>query len=126
MMNRQRDPSFDLPGCNRGDHRAAGPARTPPAPAVLARAAGMLRAAGDPARLALLDLLVEGERCVSDLATTTGDAMPTVSQRLRLLRSEGLVAARREGKHVFYALSDAHVHELLANVLRHAGEPVGG
>ena len=48
--------------------------------------------------------------------------MSTVSQRLRLLRSERLVARRRDGKHVYYALADAHVGELLQAALEHAAE----
>ena len=115
-----------IPSCARDDaaHRAAPrEARPALAAATIERAAGMLRAAGDPARLRLLDLLAEGERCVTEIAVTTGDAMPTVSQRLQLLKREGLLAARRDGKHVFYALADAHVLDLLDNALRHAGEP---
>ena len=124
-MKRASDSPGEQPACSAADHLAdgGGPRRVPPSAAVLARAAGMLRAAGDPARLALLDRLTDGARCVTDLAAASGDAMPTVSQRLRLLRTEGLVTARREGKHVYYALADDHVHVLLANVLGHAGEP---
>lgn len=123
-MNRRIEESSDaLPTCTPGDgaHQVA-PARIPPPAMVFARAAGMLSAAGDPARLRLLDLLAAGERCVSEIAADSGDAMPTVSQRLQLLRREGLLRSRREGKHVFYALADAHVLELIDNVLRHAAE----
>jgi len=88
----------------------------------LARAARMLSAAGDPARLGLLELLDSRELCVTDIATLTGDSMPAVSQRLRVLKAEGLVRSRRDGKHIFYALADDHVRDLVANVLRHAAE----
>lgn len=125
-MNRVNDEPIDaLPACavEDGAHRGeTAPARTVWSAEILDRAAAMLSAAGDPARLRLLDLLAAGERCVSDIAATTGDAMPTVSQRLQLLRREGLVTARRDGKHVFYRLADRHVLELVDNVLRHAGE----
>lgn len=111
--------------CRSADHPdASAPGLAPvlvSAP-VRERAAGMLSAAGDPARLGLLERLAGGELCVTEIAERTGDAMPTVSQRLRLLRREGLVAARRDGKHVFYSLADGHVRDLLANVLRHAAE----
>jgi ArsR family transcriptional regulator len=83
----------------------------------------MLAAAGDPARLQLLELLDAGELCVSDLVRLVGDSMPAVSQRLRLLRVEGLIDSRRDGKHVFYRLRDGHVQELVLNILRHAAEP---
>jgi ArsR family transcriptional regulator, lead/cadmium/zinc/bismuth-responsive transcriptional repressor len=89
------------------------------------RAAGMLRAAGDPARLRLLGLLTGGELCVSEIAEVTHESMPTVSQRLKVLRQEGLVSSRREGKHIMYALADQHVIDLIFAVLAHAEEPHG-
>lgn len=91
----------------------------------VARAAGMLRAAGDPVRLRLLELLTGGELCVSEIALITDDLLPTVSQRLKVLRQEGLVRSRREGKHVLYALADQHVIDLIFAVLAHAQEPDG-
>jgi ArsR family transcriptional regulator, lead/cadmium/zinc/bismuth-responsive transcriptional repressor len=98
----------------------------PPTPAIsdaaYVRAAGLFRAAGDEQRLRLLTLLAAGEWCVTDLAEVAQAGMSTVSQRLRVLRSEGLVTTRREGKHVFYALADDHVAEMLANALEHADE----
>ena len=89
----------------------------------LERAAAIFRALGDAARLRLLAQLAAGERCVSDLAA--GEGLSTVSQRLRLLRAEGLVQRRRQGKHIYYALSDAHVALLLTNALEHAAEAAG-
>lgn len=94
-------------------------------PAVRDRAARMLSAAGEPSRLALLEQLEGRELCVSDLVHITGDPMPTISQRLRVLKTEGLLRSRREGKHVFYTLADGHVQELLHNILRHAAELAG-
>lgn len=113
------------PLCAAGDgsHADHAPPARPLYPAVtIEHAAAMLSAAGDAARLRLLDLLARGERCVSEIAELSGDAMPTVSQRLQLLRREGLLRSRREGKHVFYSLADTHVLELIDNVLRHAAE----
>lgn len=86
------------------------------------RAAGIFRAAGDPERLRLLMRLAGGERCVTELAGDAGAGLSTVSQRLRVLRAEGLVAGRRDGKHVYYSLADAHVAELVRNALAHAHE----
>jgi ArsR family transcriptional regulator, lead/cadmium/zinc/bismuth-responsive transcriptional repressor len=87
------------------------------------RAAGLFRAAGDEHRLRLLTLLAAGEWCVTDLAEVSDAGMSTVSQRLKVLRAEGLVARRREGKHIFYSLADEHVAEMLGNALAHADEP---
>lgn len=89
---------------------------------VLVRAAAILRAAGDPGRLGLLELLAAGERCVTELAEFSGTSLPSVSARLRVLRAERLVTRRREGKHQFYSLADDHVAELVQGVIEHAQE----
>ena len=89
---------------------------------VIERAARLLRAAGDPGRLRILEILATGEHCVSELTNESGDSMSTVSQRLRVLRSEGLVSRQRSGKHQNYQLADDHVRDLLHVVLEHAGE----
>jgi ArsR family transcriptional regulator len=70
----------------------------------------------------MVALLAQGELCVSDVAELTGEELSTVSQRLRVLRAEHLVARRRDGKHIFYALADEHVADLLRAVLAHASE----
>jgi ArsR family transcriptional regulator, lead/cadmium/zinc/bismuth-responsive transcriptional repressor len=95
----------------------------PPDPDALERAAGLFRAMGDTARLRMLHLLARGEICVGELVTALSEKFSTVSQRLRVLRSEGLVRRRRDGSHVYYALADDHVKDLVANALAHASEP---
>ncbi|HEV3142888.1 MAG TPA: helix-turn-helix domain-containing protein [Gemmataceae bacterium] len=85
-------------------------------------ASDLFRAMGDVERLRLLELLQQGERCVSEIVAAVGDKFSTVSQRLRILRAEGLVVRRREGQHLFYALADRHVADLIKNALVHAEE----
>lgn len=69
---------------------------------------------GDPTRTRLLYALLEaGELCVCDLSAAIGISQATVSQSLRLLRASRVVTGRREGRNVFYRLSDAHVRMLL-------------
>ena len=89
----------------------------------LDRAARLLRAMGDQERLSLLFRLSEGAACVTELAEAEGETLSTISQRLRVLRSEDLVKRHREGKHIRYALADDHVRELIAAVFAHAQEP---
>lgn len=80
----------------------------------LARVSAVFKLLGDPTRARLLYALLEaGELCVCDLAAATSTTETTVSQALRLLRASGVVAGRREGRNVFYRLSDAHVRLLL-------------
>ncbi len=95
-------------------------------PQALDRAARLFFALGDPARLRLLVLLEGGERCVGELVEVLGEKFPTVSQRLRLLRAEGLVVRRRDGNHLHYGLADRHVAVLLRNALDHAAELASG
>jgi ArsR family transcriptional regulator, lead/cadmium/zinc/bismuth-responsive transcriptional repressor len=86
------------------------------------RAAALFRAAGDVSRLKLLGRLAQGEWCVTELAEVVGAGLSTISQQLRLLRAERIVARRREGKHVYYSLADRHVADLVTNALEHAAE----
>jgi ArsR family transcriptional regulator, lead/cadmium/zinc/bismuth-responsive transcriptional repressor len=99
------------------------PVRPVPSRESLEDAARLFRTLGDAGRLQVLQALTSGEACVSELATAFGAELPTMSHRLRLLRSDGLVRSRREGRHIYYALSDDHVVELITNALAHAGEP---
>jgi ArsR family transcriptional regulator len=112
--------SDSVPHCDLADHPARN--RCPASDAALERASRIFRALGDGPRLRLLELLAEGENCVTEIVQTLGDKFSTVSQRLRLLRSEGLVRRRREGTHIYYALADAHVVDLIHNALAHAAE----
>lgn len=80
----------------------------------LNRVSAVFKLLGDPTRARLLYALLEaGELCVCDLAAATATAETTVSQALRLLRASGVVTGRRDGRNVFYRLSDAHVRLLL-------------
>lgn len=88
----------------------------------LERAAAIFRAAGDLSRLKLLYRLCDGEWCVTELAEAAGVGLSTVSQQLRLLRAERIVARRRAGKHIFYSLADAHVSALIQSAIEHAAE----
>lgn len=88
----------------------------------LDRAAAIFRAAGDLSRLKLLYRLCDGEWCVTELADAAGVGLSTVSQQLRLLRAERIVARRRAGKHIFYSLADAHVSDLIQSAIEHAAE----
>lgn len=76
--------------------------------ALIAQAALRARALGDETRLTIAVALREGgELCVCDLAWITGHAENLVGHHLRTLRDAGLASSRREGKVVFYSLTDA-------------------
>jgi DNA-binding transcriptional ArsR family regulator len=71
------------------------------------RRARQVKALSDPTRLTLAAALAEGEElCVCDAAWVLERAENLVSHHLRVLREEGLVVSRREGKMVLYSLSE--------------------
>ena len=65
----------------------------------------LLKALSNPDRLLLLCQLSQGERNVSELEALLGIQQPTLSQQLAVLRREGLVETRREGKLIYYCIS---------------------
>jgi ArsR family transcriptional regulator, lead/cadmium/zinc/bismuth-responsive transcriptional repressor len=77
---------------------------------------------GDAPRLRILELLKSGELCVTEIVAAANEKFSTVSQRLRVLRTEGLIVRRRKGNHLIYALADRHVADLVQNALAHAHE----
>ena len=86
-----------------------------------ARSAAVARALGDPKRLCVLECLADGELSVGELSGRVGCQVPNMSQHLAVLRSAGLVAARRDGNIVYYRLADARVLEayrLIAMIAR--------
>ena len=85
--------------------------------AQLQRAAGVLGALGEINRLSiLLALRHAGDLCVSDLAVAVGMSDSAVSHALRLLRTHGMVSARREGRLVRYRVTGELTERLLAVV----------
>jgi ArsR family transcriptional regulator, lead/cadmium/zinc/bismuth-responsive transcriptional repressor len=107
------------PTCGPGDHSSEVHSLSPKS---LERAAQIFRAMGDAPRLRLLDLLKTREMCVTEIVAAVREKFTTVSQRLKLLRTEGLIVRRRSGNHIYYALADRHVVDLILNALAHARE----
>lgn len=80
--------------------------------------AAVAKALGHAHRLELLEQLAQGERPVEVLADRTGLSIANASQHLQQMRRAGLVINRREGKFVYYRLSDDDVLKLLAALRR--------
>lgn len=84
--------------------------------AAAGKATGMLHALANEDRLLLLCQLSQGEKSVSELQELLDIHQPTLSQQLGVLRNEGLVNSRREGKRIFYSISDPNVLVLLSTL----------
>ncbi len=75
--------------------------------------AKLFRGFADPSRLAILETLRCGERCVSDVVHATGLTHSNVSSHLACLKDCGLVTARQEGRYIYYRLADPEVEVVL-------------
>jgi ArsR family transcriptional regulator len=82
------------------------------------QAVGALKVLANEERLLLLCQLSQGEMCVSDLEETLDIHQPTLSQQLGVLRTEGVVNTRRDGKYVYYSVADPNVMQLLEVLYR--------
>ncbi len=77
---------------------------------------------GDSSRIKILFALLQQELAVTSIAENLGMTQSAVSHQLRILKTNKLVKFRREGKNLFYSLSDNHVVSILNQGLDHVGE----
>lgn len=75
--------------------------------------ARLFRVLGDPLRLQILELLLDGEKNVSSLVQLAETSQSRLSNHLACLRWCGLVASRRQGREIYYRVADARVAELI-------------
>jgi DNA-binding transcriptional ArsR family regulator len=78
------------------------------------KASDLLKALSHEVRLLILCLLSEGEKSVSQLEEILTMPQAAVSQQLARLRSDGLVASRRDGRMIYYSLIDGEVSDIIA------------
>jgi ArsR family transcriptional regulator len=79
-----------------------------------AEVSGLLKTLAHPARLMLVCTLVEGEHSVSELEAKLDLHQPHLSQQLTVLREANIVNTRREGKQIFYSLTEEKAAQLVA------------
>lgn len=77
---------------------------------------------GDSTRIKILFALLERELSVGELAEVLSMTQSAISHQLRVLKANGLVKFRREGKSLIYSLSDEHVTKILNMGLEHIEE----
>lgn len=89
--------------------------------------AKLLRGLADPSRLSVLESLLDGPKCVTEITALTGLSQPNVSNHLACLRDCGLVSRQQQGRFVYYSILDESVRRLLASVgdvLEKVGESI--
>ena len=80
------------------------------------------KAISDETRIKLLFSLSRSKMCVCDLAALLGMTVSAISHQLRVLKQAGLVRSEKQGKVVYYMLSDDHVNTVLNNAIEHIME----
>jgi len=84
--------------------------------------AELFKVFGDSTRIRILSVLLGEEMCVCDLAEVLAMNQSAISHQLKILKQAKLVKNRRDGKQVYYSLSDDHVSTILAMGLEHIEE----
>ena len=82
------------------------------------KACALLKALANEDRLLILCQLTQGERNVGELEKITGVRQPTLSQQLAVLRGDGVVATRRDGKRIYYRITDPRLLDVLGLLYR--------
>jgi len=88
-------------------------------PELMSRAASFFKVVGDETRMKILCCIAGGEFCVNDIAEAVDMTKSAVSHQLKLLKDEGLVKSRRDGKNMFYSLDDQHVVDIIDIAFTH-------
>ena len=89
--------------------------------------AEIFKALGHPTRLAIVDMLAGGERCVCEIDEHIDADMSTVSRHLAVLRNVGILSSDKRGNQVFYRLECPCItsfYGCLESVIHGAGRPV--
>ena len=84
--------------------------------------AELFKVFGDSTRIRILYVLFESEMCVCDLAAALNMTQSAVSHQLKILKNAHLVKSRRDGKSIFYSLSDDHVRSIIDQGREHVEE----
>ena len=83
-----------------------------------ARAVTALKLLANEERMLLMCQLSQQELCVSELEAQLEIRQPTLSQQLGVLRNEGVVSTRREGRNIYYSVADPALLDILAVLYR--------
>ena len=90
-----------------------------PADELLSDLSDLFKLFADSTRVKILYALFESEMCVCAIAELLGMTQSAISHQLRILKDADLVGKRREGKTIYYYLSDDHVRTIIAQGFEH-------
>ena len=93
-----------------------------PTDELLCDLADLYKIFGDTTRIKIMYSLFEEEMCVCAIAELLGMTQSAISHQLKILKDANLVANRRDGKTIYYHLSDDHVRSIIAQGFEHLVE----
>lgn len=77
---------------------------------------------GDSTRVKIINVLLDNELCVGDIADKISVSQSAVSHQLRILKDSKLVKFRKEGNMTYYYLADDHVEKIFKMGCEHVNE----
>ena len=87
--------------------------------------AQLLKVLTHPARLAILNMLRDGEHCVCHMEAHLGYRQAYISQQLSVLREAGIIQDRRDGWNIFYRVIRPEIYQVVDMVAGMSGETAG-
>ena len=85
----------------------------------LEKAYNLTKAIANKNRMTLLCQLSSGEKTVGELESLTGIRQPTLSQQIGVLREEKVISSRREGKNIYYSISNPVALQIIELLYEH-------
>lgn len=83
------------------------------------RLASFFKVLGDETRVRIICAVSEKEKCVSEISDELNVSQSAVSHQLKLLKMEGHVKSRRDGKNIYYSIDDEHVLDIIEKAISH-------
>ncbi|WP_407375290.1 ArsR/SmtB family transcription factor [Methanobrevibacter sp.] len=91
--------------------------KTLPSDETLENHAAILKSLADPTRLKIIYLLKNGELCVCQILEVIDKSQSTVSHHLNMMKKEGVLSARKQGKWIYYKLANEEIIQSLEKLL---------
>lgn len=83
------------------------------------RVSEVLKVVAHPVRLQIVELLEDGEKCVSEIVKDLGNKQSITSQHLNRMRDKGVLSCRKDGANIFYRIENKNVIKVLHCVHNH-------
>lgn len=91
-------------------------------PELMARTARLFKALGDPSRMRIVCRLLAGEACTQSFSEELRITKPAISHHIFILRCNDPLKSRRDGKYIYYTLSDDHIKSIVETAMAHVIE----